>query len=205
MSTGSSSARKPPSAASGAATNGAAKRQVSGQRNALLNWRARSVAPWAAVGLVVIGGAAGYALAQHGPTPQPQAQTAFCGLVSCAILHSDASAARAPAAHSHARPALSPQDAARGAVAVTPASAPPAAGPPAAGPPAAAPTRTPALRSRPAATRGPVPTPVPAQPPAPRPVPTRAWPPQTRQPSPWWPTWSGWPTSGRHQGPQTWW
>src|ERR1700735_5104283 len=62
-----------------------------GQRYSWLTKRGRNPAVWAAVGLVVIGGA-GAILATHEPggPGQPRTQAALCGLVSCANVPSAA-------------------------------------------------------------------------------------------------------------------
>jgi len=188
-------------APSGPGLSGATESAAGSRRDTRLSWRARSVAPWAALGLVVLGGAGGYALA-HEPAPQPREPSAFCGLVSCAVLRSDASAAKVPAPHPQAAPAVSPQDAERAAAAVTTPGSGPARTP--------VPPRPAARAHRPAQARGPAPAPTqlpPGQPDGTRTWPGWSWPSPSGPTSPWWqqPSHSGWPLAGRHHQPQTWW
>jgi hypothetical protein len=88
MSTGpSSGASEPPSAT---------EPPLSGRQFSRPPWRTRYLAPWAAAGLIVISGSGAFVIL-HKPVGQPRAPTAFCGLVTCAVLRSDAPASRAAA------------------------------------------------------------------------------------------------------------
>ncbi len=86
MSTGpSSGASEPPSAT---------EPPLSGRQFPRPTWRTRYLAPWAAAGLIVISGSGAFVIL-HKPVGPSRAPTAFCGLVTCAVQRSDASASRA--------------------------------------------------------------------------------------------------------------
>src|SRR5215470_10143514 len=91
----------------------------SGQPYSQLTRRARYMAPWAAA-LIVIGSSGAF-LAFHNPpaaahnppaAAQPRARTALCGLLSCAVLRSDAP---------NSSPSPSPKASTRTVTAVAPA------------------------------------------------------------------------------------
>lgn len=149
-----------------------------GRSYAWLTKQRRSPVVWAAAGLVVIGGA-GAILATHEPggEPQPRAQAALCGLVSCADVPS--AAATTPPAPQPSTPLPSSP----AVPAAKPASTPPPVSPPAR-----------ALRPTPAST----PTPVAAPPPAPRPAPTPTRVPEPRPAWPPSPVHGPWPQPGQH-------
>jgi hypothetical protein len=119
---------------------------------------------WATVGLVLLGGS-GAAVLLHEPEGRAQAQTTYCGLVTCAVLRSTAatSSVRAGAAHAaHPTPAPSSPLASAPTPTPTPTAVPT--------PPAPSPSQASASTSRP----------------APRPTPSR-WPwPAWWPPSGWW-------------------
>jgi len=149
----------------------------SGQPYSRLTRRARYTAPWAAALIVV--GSSGAFLAFHNPpaAAHPQAQTAptaptaLCGLLSCAVLRSDALSSS---------PSPSPRASTRTVTAVAP-------------PPG--PTPSPAPRPRPTPTPTPEPTPDPTPTgPWPSPDPTHTWPP----PPSWPPPDPGWPPPDHH-------
>jgi len=126
---------------------------------------------WAAVGLVLLGGS-GVVVLLHEPGGRAQAQTAYCGLVTCAVLRSTAATSSVPAGAGHPTPA--------------PSSSAPSSPPGSSRAPArtAATVPTPTAASSPTAQAGPNPAPAPAPRPARKPA-----------PSPWpWPVWwrSGW-------------
>jgi hypothetical protein len=110
-----------------------------------LRRRVLPVAACAAAGLIVLAGA-GVFLMSHRADARPPARTSFCGLVACAVLHSDAETTSLPTVSPAPRPAPSPSTVASSrAPAVAPAVAPapqPAPGPPSV--PAASPTSRPA-------------------------------------------------------------
>src|SRR5215469_18697801 len=138
----------------------------SGRPHSRLPRRARYMVPWAA-GLIVVGGSGAF-LAFHNPpdAERPRAQTALCGLLSCAALRSAASASRAPADAPSSSPTPSPTSPTRAVTAVAP------------GP---EPTPSPAPRPGPRPTPAPEPTPTG---PWPWPDPTRTWPPPSWPPDP---------------------
>jgi hypothetical protein len=77
------------------------------------SWLARAEAvgwghpiTWAAAGLLLLGGS-GLAAALHGPGGRARAQTAYCGLVTCAVLRSTAATSSVPAGAAHPTPAPS--------------------------------------------------------------------------------------------------
>jgi hypothetical protein len=123
---------------------------------------------WATVGLVLLGGS-GVVVLLHEPGGRAQAQTAYCGLVTCAVLRSTAATSSVPAGAEHPTPAPSSPMASSRAPARTAITIP-----------------TPATASSPRAGAGSAPAPRPAPKPAPTfgPAPAR-WP---------WPVW--WPRSG---------
>jgi hypothetical protein len=106
---------------------------------------------WAAAGLVLLGGS-GVAVLLHEPGGRARAQTAYCGLVTCAVLRSTAATSSVPAGAAHPTPAPSSPLASSRAPAPTATTIPsPAAAPsPGTGP-------APAARSapKPARTFGP--------------------------------------------------
>jgi hypothetical protein len=127
---------------------------------------------WAIAGLVLLGGA-GVAVLLHEPGGRGQPQTAYCGLVTCAVLRSTAATSGVPAGAAHPTPAPSSPLASSRAPAPTPTAVP------------AAPSPAAAAGSAPAAASAPTP--------APEPAPSR-WP---------WPTWwppSGWRGPGQGHG-----
>src|SRR6516162_9379610 len=73
-------------------------------RNSRPAARGRYPAVWAAAGLLLLGGGAAGVVLLHESSGQPPAQTVFCGLVECSVLHSEAAAATVPPGS----PALSP-------------------------------------------------------------------------------------------------
>jgi len=153
-----------------------------GRSYSWLTKHGRNPAVWAAAGLVVIGGA-GAIVATHDPRgePQPRAQAALCGLVSCADVPS--AAATRPPPPQPSTPLPSSPAAPAATHAPTPAPTPmPAPVPARAVEPASAPTPTPAA--------APPPAPVPTRVPEPRP----AWPPSPVH-GPWPPSW---PSAGQH-------
>jgi hypothetical protein len=123
---------------------------------------------WATVGLVLLGGS-GAAVLLHEPDGRAQAQTAYCGLVTCAVLRSTAATSSVPAGAAH--PAYSAHP-----VRPTPAPSSPVASTRAPAPPATTVPTQAAPSPRPAAAS--------TSRPAPRPALSR-WP---------WPVW--WPPSG---------
>jgi hypothetical protein len=127
---------------------------------------------WAAAGLVLAGGS-GAAVLLHEAGGRAQAQTTYCGLVTCAVLRSTAATSGVPAGAAHPIPAPPPP------LASPRAPAPRATTTPAAPPPRAAAVSTPASAPPPR--------------PAPKPAPSR-WP---------WPVWwprSAWWGPGRGHG-----
>ena len=126
-------------------------------RRSRLRRRVLPVAACAAAGLIVLAGAGAF-LMSHRAGARPPARTSFCGLVACAVLHSDAETTSLPSVSPAPRPAPSPSTVAPSrAPAVAPAAAPapqPAPGPPSA--PAASPTSAPPPTA-PAPTWSPVP------------------------------------------------
>jgi hypothetical protein len=122
---------------------------------------------WAAVGLVLLGGS-GVAVLLHEPAGRAQAQTTYCGLVTCAVLRSAAATSSVRAGAAHPTPAPSSP------LAASRAPAPKAT---------TIPTPAPAPSPRAAAESAQRPAPSPSQ--APEPASSRwRWP-------PWWPP-SGW-------------
>lgn len=97
---GSSGASEPPSTT---------EPRISDRRRSRLTWRARYVAPWAAAGVIVIGSSALVMMHQPTVAAHPRAQTAFCGLVACAVLRSDAAISRAPTTVPSPIPSPSPR------------------------------------------------------------------------------------------------
>jgi len=131
---------------------------------------------WAAAGLVLLGGS-GVAVLLHEPGGRAQVQTAYCGLVTCAVLRSTAATSGVPAGAAHPTPAPSSPLASSRAPARTAATIP-----------------APAAASSPRAQAGPNPAPAAAPRPAPRPAPP-GWP---------WPVWwprPGWGHGHGHQAP----
>lgn len=123
---------------------------------------------WATVGLVLLGGS-GVVVLLHQPGGRAQAQTAYCGLVTCAVLRSTAATSSVPAGAAHPTPAPSSPLASSRARARTATTIP-----------------TPTAASSPRDGSNPAPPPRPA----PKPAPTVG-----REPSRWpWPVW--WPRSG---------
>jgi len=119
---------------------------------------------WATAALVLLGGS-GVVVLLHEPGGRARAQTAYCGLVTCAVLRSTAAASSLPGGAAHP---ISPLASSR-------APAPTAT---------TSPTPKPAPSPR-AAAAVPTPRPAPTPSPAPNPAPSR-WP---------WPVWwphSGW-------------
>jgi hypothetical protein len=128
---------------------------------------------WATAGLVLLGGS-GAVVLLHEPGGRPQAQTTYCGLVTCAVLRSTAATSSVPAGAVHSASPASP----------TPAPSPRLASPRAPAPPATTiPTPSPGAATVSTPTTAPWPRPTPAL--ASGSVPSR-WP---------WPVW--WPPSGR--------
>jgi hypothetical protein len=128
---------------------------------------------WAAAALVLLGGS-GAVFLLHEPGRQAQAQTAYCGLVTCAVLRSAMANSSVPAGDPHP----------------TPASSSSLASPPTPVPTATTiriPSPTPSPRAAAVSTPTPAPSPRPTLTPAP-----------TVGPAPWrWPRPSWWPPSGR--------
>jgi hypothetical protein len=147
---------------------------------------------WATVGLVLLGGS-GVAVLLHEPGGRAQAQTTYCGLVTCAVLRSTAATSRVPGGAAHPTPApSSPLASSRAPVPrATTIPAPTAPSPKATAVSTSASTSTPRPTPKPARSRWPWPV---------------RWP-----PSGWWgrgrghgygypaasPGLSGWPGSGR--------
>jgi len=169
----SSSASEPPSAT---------EPPLTGRRHSRLTRRAGYLAAWAAAGLIVIGGSSALVMIhKSAPAAHPRAQTAFCGLVACAVLRSDASLSRMPTTAPSSSPSPSPEASTRSAVAAAPAPAP-----------APEPTPTPRPKHRPRhhPRPRPAPTPTPADPWT-SPDPTHTW-----SPPPWPPP--SWPPPDQH-------
>ena len=128
---------------------------------------------WAAVGLVLLGGS-GVVVLLHEPGGRAQAQTAYCGLVTCAVLRSAAATSSVPAGAPHPAPAPSSPLASSRAPAPTATTIP-----------------TPSPAPSPRVAAGSTPTPAPSPRPTPTPAPTFG-----PAPSRWpWPPW--WLPSGR--------
>ena len=179
MTTGSSSGSAEPPQAT--------EPSLSGRQYSWLARCGRNPVAWAAAGLVVVGGT-GAVLMVHEPGGQISAQgAAYCGLVKCAILRSDATPTGQPGKHRRPEPTPSAQASAQAAPAPSPA-------PARAVKPAAAPPPT----SVPQPTPQPQPSPVPSPAPAPKPSPTWTPPPRSH-----WPLPHGWPApwQWRHPGP----
>ena len=178
--------------------SGATEPPRGGRPYSRLTWRARVMAPWAA-GLIVIGGSGAFLMLHNPPvSARPRAQAAVCGLVTCAMLRSNAAPSRTPTGS----PGFSPSPSLRPPT--TPAVA--AAAPPPQ--PAAPPSPRPRPRPRPTPTPDPTPTPTPDPTPTPTPTPdptptdpwpspdpTHTWPPPGWPPPPpsWPPPDPGWP------------
>jgi hypothetical protein len=106
---------------------------------------------WAAVGLVLVV-AFGIAVSVHEPGGRAQTRTAYCGLVTCAVLRSTAANSRVAAEAAH--PAAAPSSPLASPSATTPAPTPsPARSPRTTG--LSAGTPAPSPRPAPAATGGP--------------------------------------------------
>jgi hypothetical protein len=155
------------------------------QRYSWLARHGRHPVTWAAAGLVLVA-AGGTAVLLHQPGGRARAQTAYCGLVTCAVLRSVAATSRAPAEAPHASPAPSSALASSRAPAPTPSPTPsPAPSPTAAAAPAPTPSPSPAVSPTPAPSPTPVRTPGPPR-----------WP----SPPPWSPPWP-WGPGGHHGWP----
>src|SRR5258708_39433049 len=137
-----------------------------GRRYSRLTWRARYMVPWAAAGLIIIGASSAFVMVHQPAVAHPRARTAFCGLVACTVLHSDASTSRVPTAVPSSSASPSSKASTRAA---------------AAPPPELAPSPTPRRghhhRPRPWPTPTPEPTETDPWPPSPDPTHTRPPPP----------------------------
>lgn len=149
---------------------------------------------WALAGLVLLSGG-GVALIQHQPDARARAQSAYCGLVTCAVLRSVADSSSAAVLAPRLSLALPSPGAASRAPVHTRAH-PPTAARSRSPKPVALSTPTPAPSPKPA----PAPTPAPSPTQTPRP-PRWPWPP-TRPTWPTWPTWP-WPGGGGRHGQLT--
>jgi hypothetical protein len=141
---------------------------------------------WAAVGLVLLGGS-GAAVLLHEPGGRAQVQTAYCGLVTCAVLRSTAATSSVPAGAAHPTPAPSTPLASSRAPGRTANTSP-----------------TPTATSSPEAGSGfgSDPAPAPAPGPAPKPAPPH-WPGPVWWPRPgWWGHGHGYPAA--HWGFRGW-
>jgi hypothetical protein len=158
---------------------------LSGRQFSWLARCGRNPVAWAAAGLVVVGGT-GAVLMVHEPGGQISAQSAaYCGLVKCAILRSDATPTGQPDKRLRPEPTPSAQ---------APAEAAPA--------PSPAPGRAvqPVSAPQPTSVPQPTPQPSPVPPPAPAPKPSPTWTPPPRS---HWPLPHAWPApwQWRHPGP----
>jgi hypothetical protein len=194
MSTGpASGANEPP---------GATEPLLSGRPYSRRIWRARYVAPWAAAGLIVLGVAGAFVML-HQPVRHPRAPTAFCGLVTCAALRSEASASRLPQPIRLPRSSPSPSPRASTPTPVTTGPAP-----------ALAPSPSPAPTPRPRTHPRPRPRPAPTPTSEPAPTPTQTWTPSPDPTQSWtWPPWpppdhwpppDQWPPPEPHDSPSPW-
>ena len=176
-----------------------AQSAVTGRKNPRPAPRGGYPVVWAAAGLVLVGGSAAI-VAMHGSGGGSRPQAAFCGLVECSVLRSEAAAASAPTGNPHPQPALSPEVPSRTAPAPTPPTGPAPTVPP---PPAPAPGPT----HRP----GPLPVPTWTHPSPAWPWPSRRvphWPPDRADwsdHSRWWQGQSPWWQAERFHQPHWWW
>ena len=142
-------------------------------------WYARHVAPWAAAGLIIIGGSSAFVMMHRSPTAHPRAQAAVCGLVTCAVASAAIAASRGPGVPSTPNDSPSPNASSRA---------------PAAAAPEPTPSPAPSARPSPAPSPTPSATPSPRSKhhgrPRPRPTPTDSSPPDDLQHHndylPWW-------------------
>lgn len=156
---------------SGASEAPCATKSLHRSRHSSPPWYARHVAPWAAAGLIVIGGSSAFVMMHRSPVAHPRAQAAVCGLVSCAVVSAAASTSRGPMVPSTPRGSPAPEPSSRA---------------PAAAAPEPAPAPAPSPRSK--HHRRPRPRPTPTEPW--RPSPPDSSPPDDQQNhdawSPWW-------------------
>jgi hypothetical protein len=135
-------------------------------------WYARHVAPWAAAGLIVIGGLSAFVMMHRSPAAHPRAQAAICGLVSCAVVSTAASPSRRPAVPSTPNSLPPPKASSRAPAPVAPEPTP-----------SPAPSPAPSPRSKHHRRQRPLPTPTEPW----RPSPTDSSPPDDQQHNAWLP------------------
>jgi hypothetical protein len=120
-------------------------------------WYARHIAPWAAAGLIVIGGSSAFVIMHKSPVAHPPAQAAICGLVTCAVASAAVSASRGPTVPSTPTGSPRPNASSRAPAAAVPEPTPSPT-------PSPAPSPAPSPRSKHHRPPRPRPTPTPTEP-----------------------------------------